>query len=83
MHRDRDVVHAADRFTCRRHRILGEIEEGEEVAVADVEEEVRRARKVAVLEQLDKRESEHLGIELHGAVDVRADQREMMHTSRR
>src|SRR3989441_8708989 len=48
--RNRYMVHAADRFTRGRHRILREIEEGEQVAVPQVVEEVGRTRQVPVLE---------------------------------
>lgn len=37
---DRDVVHPADGLLCRWHRMFREVKEGQQVAVADIEEEV-------------------------------------------
>jgi len=48
----------------------GEVEEGDQVAVADVEEEVRRPGVVAVLDQLGQRELEQALIEPDGLLDV-------------
>src|SRR5438309_6220070 len=56
--RDRDMVHAADRFACGRHRVLREIEEGEQVAVPQVMKPVGGAGEVTILEQFHKREAE-------------------------
>ena len=53
----------------------GEVEEGQQVAVADVEEEVRGAGVVAVLDQLGQREAEHVLVEADRPLDVAADQR--------
>ena len=67
-----------------RHRLEAEareVEEGEHVAVADVEEEVRRALVVTVLEQLDEREPEQVLVEADRALGVGADQREMVHAA--
>ena len=52
----------------------GEVEEAEQVAVADVEEEVAGAGVVAVLHQLDQREAEQFLVEADGLLDVPADQ---------
>src|SRR5437868_69541 len=49
-HRDGDVMHPPDRLPGRRHRIFREIEEGEQVPMTEVMEEMRRALQVAVLE---------------------------------
>src|SRR6202022_5013664 len=62
--RNRDMVHAADRLPRGRHWILRKVEEGEQVAVPEVMEPVCRAGQVAVLEQLDQGEAEHLAVEL-------------------
>ena len=43
--------------------VAGEVEEGEHVAVADVEEQVRAALVVAVLEELHEREPEQVLVE--------------------
>ena len=56
----------------------GEVEEGQQVAVADVEEEVVAAGVVAVLEDLRQRELEQLLVEAHRALDVGAHQREVV-----
>src|SRR5205823_13266453 len=60
-----------------------EVEEREQVAVADVEEEVARAAVVAVLEDLGQWEAEHLLIEANGPLDVRRQQREVVDAARR
>src|SRR5207237_8861321 len=59
-HRDRDVVHPTDRLPRGGHRVVGKVEEGEQVAVAEVVEEMSGAGQVAVLEQLHQREAEDL-----------------------
>ncbi len=74
LHRDRDVVQAAEHLGVRTEVEAGEVEEGEQVLVADVEEEVRRARVVAVLDQLGEREAEEALVEGDGPLDVAADQ---------
>src|SRR5207245_5954010 len=76
--RYRDVVHAADRLPGRGHRILREVEKGEQVAVSQVVEEVGRAGQIAILEQLNQRETQHLAVELDGPLDIGADQRQMV-----
>ena len=60
-----------------------EVEESQEVAVADVEEEVRGPLVVAVLEQLGERELEHALVELDGPHDVTRQQRHVVHTAGR
>ena len=67
-------------------RVLGNIGWGaarEKVAVADVEEEVRRPAVVAVLEQLGQRELENALVERDRLLDVARDERKMMETARR
>ena len=75
------MVVAAEHLLVRAEVEPRQVEVGQRVAVADVEEEVRRAFVVAVLEHLDQRESEDTLEELHGALDVAADQRDVMHTA--
>ena len=72
-HRDRDVLDAAEPFRHRLEAEAGEVEEGEHVAVADVEEEVRLTFVVTVLEQLDQREADQVLIEADRALGVGAD----------
>jgi hypothetical protein len=48
----------------------GEVKEGDEVAVSNVEEEVRRSRVVTILKQLDEWKSEEPLIEVDGSLDV-------------
>src|SRR5262249_48848468 len=57
----------------------GEVEEPEDVVVADVEEEVAGARVIPVLHQFHQREAEKLLVELDRLLDVLADQGEMVH----
>ena len=59
----------------------GKSKNAEHVAVADVEEEVRRARVVAVLEQLDEREADELLVEADRRLGIGADQREVVHAA--
>src|SRR3954466_9119455 len=72
---DGHVVQAAEHLGVGADVQAGEVEEGGEVAVADVEEEMRGARIVAVLDQLGQREAEHVLVEAHRRLDVAADQR--------
>jgi hypothetical protein len=76
------VVQAAEHLGVRADVQAGEVEEGEQVAVADVEEEVRGAGVVAVLDQLGQREAEHVLVEAHGPLDVAADQRGVVQAAR-
>ena len=55
---DRDVVQPTQHLLVRTNVQTREIEEGKEIAIADVEEKVRRAGIVAVLDQLGQRELE-------------------------
>jgi hypothetical protein len=67
------VLDAADGLGERRVVVAREVEEAEQVAVADVEEEVAGAGIVAVLDQLDQREPEELLVEADRLLDVAAD----------
>src|ERR1700740_173118 len=58
-----------------------EVKEAEQVVIADVEEEVVRARVVAVLHQFDQREAQELLVELDRLLGIFTDQREVMHTA--
>ncbi len=61
--------------------VAGKIEEREQIVMTDVEEEVRAARIVAVLEELDEGEAEQALIEADGALDVRTDERRVMNAA--
>ncbi len=65
----------------RRETEPGEVEERKHVAGADVEEEMGRAFVVAILEQLDEWEPEHVLIEADRALGISADEREVVHAS--
>src|SRR5438876_5369131 len=60
-----------------------EVEEGEQISMADVEEEVCRALVVAVLEQLRERELEQVLIEGDRRLDVAREESEVMESARR
>src|SRR5438093_4386889 len=79
---NRDMVHAADRFPRGRHRILRKVEEGEQVSVPEVMEEVSRALQVPILKQLHQWEAENLAVKLDSALDIRADQRQVVKAAR-
>src|SRR3954468_4835377 len=72
---DRHMVQPAEYLGVGADVQAGEVEEGDEVAVADVEEEVRGAGVVAVLDQLGQREAQHVLVEADGPLHVAADQR--------
>src|SRR3954447_6210092 len=72
---DSHVVQAAEHLGVGADVEAGEVEERQQVAVADVEEEVRRARVVPVLDELGERETEHVLVEAHGPFHIAADQR--------
>ena len=55
----------------------GKPEERQRVAAAHVEEEVL-ARAARQVKRLDQPHAEHLGVELHGPLHVRADQRQVI-----
>ena len=81
-HRDRHVLQRADRLLVRLVLVAGEVEEAEQVAVAEVEEEVARAGVVAVLDQLDEREAEEVLVEADRLLDVLADERGVVDAAR-
>src|SRR3954453_6592860 len=80
-HGDRQVMMSAEYLLVRAEIEAREVEVGERVAVADVEEEVRRSFVVAILEHLDQREAEDLLVELHGSFDIAADEGDVVHAS--
>ena len=75
------MVVATEHLLVRAEVEAGEIEVGKGVAMADVEEEVRRALVIAVLEHLDQRKAEHALEELHRALDVAADESDVVYTA--
>ena len=77
--RDGEVVEAAEHLGVGAEVEPGQVEERQRVAVADVEEEVGRAPVVAVLEQLGQRELEQALVEVDRALDVRAEQGDVVH----
>src|SRR3712207_9473972 len=64
--RQGEVLDRADRLLERAVLVTGEVEEPEQVPVADVEEEVAGPGVVAVLHQLDEREAEGVLVEANG-----------------
>src|SRR4051794_9849207 len=80
---DRQVVEPAEDLGVGAEVEPREVEVGEQVAVADVEEEVRRTLIVAVLEQLGQRELEQVLVEADRPFDVAGEQREVVHAPRR
>ena len=90
-HVEGDVVHRADRARPlaeagngdrsrdARHGVgrVREPEERERVAAAHVEEEVL-ARTARQVDRLDQPHAEHAGVELDGALHVRADERQVV-----
>src|SRR5882757_3302759 len=76
--REGDVLEAADRLLEGGVIVAGEVEEPEQVAVPDVEEEVRRSGVVAVLDHLHQREAEQSLVEVDRLLDVAADQRDVV-----
>src|SRR5688572_8074367 len=77
--RDGDVVQPAEHLGVGPDIEAGEVEEGQQVAVADVEEEVVRALVVAVLEDLGQGEFEQLLVEADRLLDVGRDQGDVVH----
>jgi hypothetical protein len=58
-----------------------QIEEREAVPITDIEEEMRRALIVPVLEHIGKRETKKVLVEPDGALDIGDKQRHMMHAT--
>ena len=81
--RDGQVVEAAEPLGVGAEVEAGEVEEGDRVAVADVEEEVGRALVVTVLEDLGQRELEEVLVEADRPLDVRAQEGDVVHATRR
>src|SRR5580658_8833887 len=79
VHRDGEVVKAAQHFGVGTEVEAGEVEESQAVVVADVEEEVGRALVVAILEELDQGEAQELLVEADRALHVRAKQRHVVY----
>src|SRR5690349_10557887 len=73
-HGDGEVLDPTEGLVELGVLVAGEVEEREEVPVPDVEEEVRAALVVAVLEDLDEREPEQVLVEGDRRVDVGADE---------
>ena len=67
------MVEAAEHLGVGAGVDAGQVEEGDRVAAAEVEEEVGGARQVAVLEHRGEREAEHVLVEAGGALHVAAD----------
>src|SRR3954454_9827601 len=79
---DGHVVQPAEYLGVGADVQAGEVEEGQQIAVADVEEEVRGARVVPVLDQLGQREAQHVLVEADCPLDVAADQRGVVQAAR-
>jgi hypothetical protein len=58
--------------------VAGDVEEPEQVVVAEVEEKVAGAGMVAVLDRLDQRAPQEVVVEADRLLDVAADQRDMV-----
>jgi V8-like Glu-specific endopeptidase len=82
-HRDRYVVEVPERLPVRPQVKTGEVEERQQVSVADVEEEVARPRIVPVAEDLGQRELQQSLVELDRLLDIGADERGVVDTARR
>src|SRR3954454_18643813 len=78
---DGHVVQPAEHLGVGADVQAGEVEEGQQIAVADVEEEVRGAGVVAVLDQLGQREAQHVLVEADCPLDVATDQRGVVQTA--
>jgi hypothetical protein len=68
----------SEHFAVRTEVETREVEEGKEVPVADVEEEVRRAAVVPVLEELRQGKLENPLVEVDGPLDVAREEREVV-----
>jgi hypothetical protein len=75
---DGEVLHPADGLGERRVVVAGDVEEPDQVVVAEVEEKVAGAGMVAVLHRLDQREPQEVVVEADRLLDVAADQRDMV-----
>ena len=72
----------ADALDTRLQSQTRKVEERQQIVVADVEKQVRRAFVVAVLHQLDQRKAEQLLVELDRLLDVAADERHVVDAAR-
>ena len=68
-------------FSARLEAEAGEVEEAQQRGVAQIEEEVRRARVVPVLDQLDQRKTQQTLVELDRGGWIGADQGGMVDAS--
>ncbi|CAB4812843.1 unannotated protein [freshwater metagenome] len=75
------MVQAAQHLGVRAEIEARQIEEGQPVAVTDVEEQVRGAAVVPVLEKVGQREAEHVLVETDGPLHVGAEERHVMHAT--
>ena len=75
------MMEAAEDLRIGTEAEVREVEEGQCVVVAQIEEQVRRTLIVAVLEQLDQWESEQLLVEADRPLHVGTQEREMMHAA--
>ena len=68
-----------DRETHSRRRLgrIGEVEEGQTIAVADVEKEVL-SHVAGKLDRLDQRETQDAAVEVDRALHVLTDERQMV-----
>ena len=67
---DGDVMQATEYFAVLPEVESGEVEVGEIVVVADIEEEVGGTAVVPVFEQFDERELEEVLVEGDGSFDI-------------
>jgi hypothetical protein len=77
------VMQTAENLAVVPEVKAGEVEVGQIVALADVEEEVSGSPIVPVLEQFDQREFEKVLVEGDGPFHIAAQESEMMQTPRR
>jgi hypothetical protein len=80
-YRDRQVVQAAEDLGVGAEVEAGEVEERQQVAVADVEEEVAGPGIITVLDDLGQRELQDPAVEADRPLHVRAEQRGVMDTA--
>src|SRR5262245_17183102 len=81
--RDRDVLDTPDRIDARLEPEPGEVAKAPPCQVAEVEEEVRQALVVTVLDKLDQRKPKQALIKLDRLLDIRADERRVVNSSTR
>jgi hypothetical protein len=81
--RNSDVMESPEHFTVGPEIKTGEVEVGQVVAVADVEEEMGGAAVVPILEEFDQGKLEEILVEPNGPFDIAAEHREVMQASGR